>query len=232
MNDHVKATILSLVTMLCAISYPVTVAWSQDDGDRVLAVPDFDDMPDMRRLLAEGTGITTATLSELGYATITEDEYEKCFAAPKDVANADSTSMLVAANFLFIMQTGEVQQAGSVAVIAIDGDHFTVSTTPNVTAGPSFWKVGDNGMIEEVAPSEDVPGALTKLKYRSADLDYDLYYYSGEGKTFLERIMRKSTQDEPRTWTVAVQRDGVYYSKSIVMDAEATDAVETPQPQK
>lgn len=226
MNGYARASLLLLGTMLCAIGGPIPAEGSQADAGTVLAVPDFEDLPDVPRLLAEGTAIAPETLSELGYAKISKEEYEQLFASPSDVAHVDSTTMFIAVNVLMIMRTGTVVEAGAEAVITIDGDRYTVSNTPNVAAAPSVWRIGDNGMTEQVAPSGGVPGALTKMKYRSADLDYDLYFYHGVGKTFLQRIMRKSAKDGPRIWTVAVEQDEVHYVKSIAAGAVGTQPVQ------
>jgi hypothetical protein len=232
MNSHPRASILFLLTALCVLGCPVTGAHAQPAAAAAPAVPDFDEMPGMARILGEGIAVDTTTVFELGYAKVSEAEYNQRFAAPKGVANVDSTTMLVAVNVLLIMQTGEVPKGGSESVITIDGDRFTISGTPSPAAGPSVWIVGDNGMVSQAGAPGDVPGALTKIKYRSADLDYDLYFYYGTGKVFLERIMRKSAADGRRTWTVAVEQDGVHYLKSMAADAKAAEAVETGQIQK
>lgn len=237
MNDYARASLLSIVTLLCATGYPVAGDCAPDDRDSTLTALDLVDMPDMKPLLAEGTEITPAMLSKLGYEAISKDDYEKLFAAPRDVPSLnfastvvdtlEGTNMFIAVFLLYIVQTGDEQPPGSVAVIAIDGDRFSTTTTPSVAAAPSLWTVGDHGMINEVAPSRGVAGALTQLKYRSADLDYDVCYYDETVTTRFERVMRKATAGGQRTWVMAVQQDGAYYSKSAVVDPGAAEKVET-----
>lgn len=232
MNGCARASLLLLAMVAVGIGHPITAGCAQVGESTVPSVPNFEDLPDMPRLLAEGTGIADTTLSGLGYAKVSQEEYEKLFSSPSGVAHVDSTIMFVAVNVLMILQTGTVVEAGAEAVITIDGDRYMVSTTPSAAATPSVWRIGDNGMTEQVAPSGGVPGALTKMKYRSAEIDYDLYFYHGVGKTFLERILRKSAKDGPGTWTVAVEQDGVHYVKSVATDAKAAGAVGTPPVQK
>lgn len=232
MNSHPRASILFLLTALCALGCLVNGAQAQPAADAAPAVTDFEDMPGMARILGEGIAVDTTSVFELGYAKVSEAEYNQRFAAPKGIIPVDSTTMFVAINVLLIMQTGEVPKGGSESVITVDGDRFMISGTPSPAAGPSVWVVGDNGMVSQAAASEGVSGALTKIKYRSADLDYDLYFYHGAGKVFLERVMRKSAADGKRTWTLAVEQNGVHYLRSVAADAKTAEAVGTGQIQK
>lgn len=221
MRSLARVSILVLGAVVCVVGGAVGARGQMSSDVTVNEVPDFETLPGMAPVLEAGKAVSESLLVAQGFVKTPEEAYDKAFAAPKEVVDAEGASMFVGVNVMLITRTGGLPEGGATVVINVDGDRFTITNSASPAAGPSLWSVGDNGMISEVASPPGIPGALTRVGYRSAALDYDLYFYYGAGGAILERIRRKDGGDQAPAWTVAVQQDDVHYLKTIPAGATA-----------
>jgi ankyrin repeat protein len=175
---------------------------------------DFENPPDAKQLLTSIAKITVPALLQLGYNKASVEDYRTCFSAPTPIVGDKSGLTMMEAVSFFLIKSGHKSVPGDIETLEASGDRYTTTVKHAEGAAPSFYSIGGDGMFKKDASSTGAPGEPNKKRYRSADINYELIYYSGHGETRCEIIERKAAKEAKSRLTIAITKDGVSYLKS------------------